>query len=111
MHHWPYFKENNLLNLLILSIENLKFKLHIRQKSHFKDDLSGPRFSWCRASTSSHTVCISIQLVPGGLSMVQGVKDNALQELEDEENAEVDSEEHACILKGILQVTSDVWGF
>ncbi|KAG1835566.1 hypothetical protein EV424DRAFT_1551621 [Suillus variegatus] len=56
------------------------------------------------ASTSSHTVCISIQLVPGGLSMVQGVKDNALQELEDEENAEVDSEEHACILKDLTEI-------
>ncbi|KAG1784879.1 uncharacterized protein HD556DRAFT_1435328 [Suillus plorans] len=53
-------------------------------------------------------VCIPAQLVADGLSMVPEGEDDALEDLEDDENADVDGEEHARILESILQVTLDV---
>ncbi|KAG1861278.1 hypothetical protein F4604DRAFT_2033679 [Suillus subluteus] len=53
-------------------------------------------------------VCIPAQLVADGLSMVHGGEDDALEDLGDDENTDVDGEEHACILESILQVTLDV---
>jgi hypothetical protein len=47
------------------------------------------------ASTSSPTVCCPAQLVPDGIGMAQGAKDDTLEDLEDEENTEEDSEEGA----------------
>lgn len=60
------------------------------------------------ASASSPIVCIPAQLVADGLSMVHGGEDDALEDLEDDENADVDGEEHARVLESILQVTLDV---
>ncbi|KAG1848953.1 hypothetical protein DFJ58DRAFT_717000 [Suillus subalutaceus] len=60
------------------------------------------------ASASSPMVCIPAQLVPDALSMVHGGEDDALEELEDDENADTDGEEHARVLESILQVTLDV---
>ncbi|KAJ8585391.1 hypothetical protein M405DRAFT_853671 [Rhizopogon salebrosus TDB-379] len=66
------------------------------------------------ASASSPTVCIPMQLVPGGASsptvsipMQLGDEEDAPEDLEEEENAEVDGEEHARILEGIMQVALD----
>lgn len=40
MCQWPYFKEMDLLNLLVLSNENLGLKSKLRQIRHFKECLS-----------------------------------------------------------------------
>lgn len=40
MCQWPYFKEMDLLNLLVLSNENLGLKSNLRQIRHFKERLS-----------------------------------------------------------------------
>jgi hypothetical protein len=40
-------------------------------------------------------VCIPAQLVPDALSILHGGKDDALEELEDDEDADVDGEEHS----------------
>ncbi|KAG2111904.1 uncharacterized protein F5147DRAFT_744601 [Suillus discolor] len=61
------------------------------------------------ASASSPTVCIPPQLASDGLHLDQGGKDDdTLEDLEEEENAEADGEEHARILEGIVQVTFNV---
>lgn len=60
------------------------------------------------ASASSPTVCIPSQLVSDGPRIDQGGEDDELEDLEEEENAEADGEEHARILEGIVQVTFDV---
>ncbi|KAG2058969.1 hypothetical protein BDR06DRAFT_980317 [Suillus hirtellus] len=60
------------------------------------------------ASATSPTVCIPSQLVSDGPRIDQGGEDNELEDLEEEENAEADGEEHARILEGIVQVTFDV---
>jgi hypothetical protein len=59
------------------------------------------------ASASSPTVSIPMQLVPGGLCAPQGDEEDAPEDLEEKENAEVDGEEHARILEGIMQVALD----
>ncbi|KAG1894287.1 uncharacterized protein F5891DRAFT_1131007 [Suillus fuscotomentosus] len=59
-------------------------------------------------SATSPTVCIPSQLVSDGPRIDQGGKDDELEDLEEEENAEADGEEHARILEGIVQVTFDV---
>jgi hypothetical protein len=60
------------------------------------------------ASASSPTVCIPPELISDGLHIDQGSEDDALEDLEEEENAEADGEEHARILEGIVQVAFDV---
>jgi hypothetical protein len=60
------------------------------------------------ASASSPTVCIATQPGSDGPSILQGGEEDALEDLEEEENAEVDGVEHARILEGLLQVTLDV---
>ncbi|KAG2126569.1 uncharacterized protein EDB93DRAFT_1273720 [Suillus bovinus] len=60
------------------------------------------------SSTSIPTVCIPSILTRNGLSMPQEGADDLEEDLKEEEDTEVDSEEHARILEDILQVTSDI---
>ncbi|KAG1872000.1 hypothetical protein C8R48DRAFT_670407 [Suillus tomentosus] len=79
----------------------MRFAGHHYQRLHDISMLKG----FTRSITP---VCIPAQLVADGLIMVHGGKDDALEDLEDDENADMDGEEHAHVLESILQVTLDV---